>query len=233
MDKYNRLIGPLGIALKKRLGEDQGFDHLTGNIDSLIDDAPCPIKTEEVEAAFRITLRALLCDYAIEVYEDIESAMKICESPIEGIILATAILLGVRKGFTVQIKTPRRLVRLTPKEFFPRLTITPQAVIGDYRSDFLMAYEDNIPDFESEKITKNGTKIPGSKDVKSEILVECDGHDFHEKTKEQARRDKQRDRTLQSLGFYVFRFAGSEIYKDPITCAEEVFSQLEQVSEGF
>lgn len=53
-------------------------------------------------------------------------------------------------------------------------------------------------------------------------VVECDGHDFHERTKEQARRDRSRDRRLQEHGFRVFRFTGSELYRDPYGCAQEV-----------
>lgn len=47
------------------------------------------------------------------------------------------------------------------------------------------------------------------------LAVECDGHDYHEKTKEQARRDKEKDRYLKSHGWEVVRFTGSEIYEDP------------------
>lgn len=54
------------------------------------------------------------------------------------------------------------------------------------------------------------------------VVVECDGHDFHEKTKEQATRDKFRDRAIQSLGWKVLHFTGSEIWKSPRVCAEEV-----------
>jgi len=54
------------------------------------------------------------------------------------------------------------------------------------------------------------------------IAVECDGHDFHEKTKEQAKKDRQRERALTSAGYTVVRFTGSEIYKDPYKCAEEL-----------
>ena len=54
------------------------------------------------------------------------------------------------------------------------------------------------------------------------FAVECDGHDFHEKTKEQARKDKQRERDIMSMGCTVIRFTGSEIYKDPYKCASEV-----------
>jgi very-short-patch-repair endonuclease len=54
------------------------------------------------------------------------------------------------------------------------------------------------------------------------FAVECDGHDFHEKTKEQARRDKKRDRDLASDGYTVLRFTGSEIHKNPAKCVGEI-----------
>jgi len=58
------------------------------------------------------------------------------------------------------------------------------------------------------------------------MIVECDGHDFHERTKEQARRDKQRDRFLVSKGFKLLRFTGSEIWADPEACADEIINEL-------
>lgn len=54
------------------------------------------------------------------------------------------------------------------------------------------------------------------------FVIECDGHEFHEKTKEQVRKDKQRERYLMSDNHTLIRFAGSEVYKDPYRCAEEV-----------
>jgi very-short-patch-repair endonuclease len=59
------------------------------------------------------------------------------------------------------------------------------------------------------------------------VVIECDGHDFHEKTKEQVRKDKQRDRDLQIQGYRVIRFTGSEIFKNAHGCAKEVISFLE------
>lgn len=50
-------------------------------------------------------------------------------------------------------------------------------------------------------------------DKSIKIIIECDGHEFHEKTKEQAQHDKKRDRFLQEQGYRVYRFTGSEIYK--------------------
>lgn len=58
------------------------------------------------------------------------------------------------------------------------------------------------------------------------IAVEIDGHAFHERTQEQAFRDKSRDRILQAEGWLVFRFTGSEAHRDPDRCVKEVLSAL-------
>jgi len=78
-----------------------------------------------------------------------------------------------------------------------------QVQVGQYRVDFVVALRSL--DF--------GTGF---------FAVELDGHDFHEKTKEQASRDKARDRYLQSRGIAVFRFTGSEVWKDPAGCASSL-----------
>jgi very-short-patch-repair endonuclease len=50
-------------------------------------------------------------------------------------------------------------------------------------------------------------------------FIECDGHDFHEKTKEQVSKDKERDRVFQKTGALVLRYSGSDIWRDPIGAA--------------
>lgn len=60
-------------------------------------------------------------------------------------------------------------------------------------------------------------------------VIECDGHDFHERTKEQAIRDRSRDRRLQEAGHRVFRFTGAEIYRDPMKCASEVYDWAQAI----
>ena len=91
---------------------------------------------------------------------------------------------------------------------FDKATILPQARIDcfgkKYRVDFLIAYGEY-----------------GTNNYKY-FIVECDGHDFHEKTKLQAARDKQRDRNMTAAGYHVLRFTGSEIWKDTRKCACEV-----------
>lgn len=58
------------------------------------------------------------------------------------------------------------------------------------------------------------------------LNVEIDGHDFHEKTKEQARRDKSRDRAMAKAGILVLRFTGAEVYADVKACTEETWDVL-------
>lgn len=70
-------------------------------------------------------------------------------------------------------------------------TIYPQQKILDYTVDFLIVYGDKY------------------------IVIECDGHEWHEKTKEQASKDKKRDRELQKEGYIVFRYSGSDVNKEP------------------
>ncbi len=54
------------------------------------------------------------------------------------------------------------------------------------------------------------------------FAIELDGHDFHERTKEQAAHDKKRDRALVAAGWKVLRFTGSEVWRDVAECADQV-----------
>lgn len=58
------------------------------------------------------------------------------------------------------------------------------------------------------------------------LAIEIDGHDFHEKTKEQAGYDKRRDREITMRGYHILRFTGSEIYTNPIKCVQEIMNVL-------
>lgn len=79
-----------------------------------------------------------------------------------------------------------------------------QATLGAVRVDFLL-------------FAKDGRRL----------VIECDGHEFHERTKEQAARDRSRDRMLLAHGCPVVRFTGSEIYRDVQGCVYEVVELLE------
>lgn len=84
--------------------------------------------------------------------------------------------------------------------------VFPQCQVGGWRVDFLI-----------------GVLSAGGM---SWLVVECDGHDFHERTKEQAAKDRSRDRECQSKGLTVFRFTGSELFRNPLGCATQVYDWL-------
>lgn len=88
-----------------------------------------------------------------------------------------------------------------------RLVIDTQVSIDKYVVDFLVTHQG----------------------INRSVVVECDGHDFHEKTKEQAAHDKKRDRELVLLGYTTLRFTGSEIHRDPWECATTVANVLESI----
>jgi len=81
----------------------------------------------------------------------------------------------------------------------------PQEKIGKYVVDFLLTY-----DIENQ----------------SEVVVELDGHDFHDKDKYQRAYEKARDRFLVREGYRVLHFTGSEVVKDPYKVAYEVLATL-------
>lgn len=54
------------------------------------------------------------------------------------------------------------------------------------------------------------------------VLVEIDGHQFHERTREQVERRNKRDRDLDSAGYKVVHFSFSELTRTPIACVETV-----------
>jgi len=82
-------------------------------------------------------------------------------------------------------------------------TMYTQYEVGRYRLDFAFVHDDGRL-----------------------VAVEVDGHDFHERTKQQAQRDRSRDRFLTASGWKVLRFTGSEIYRDAKKCAAEVSAML-------
>jgi very-short-patch-repair endonuclease len=54
------------------------------------------------------------------------------------------------------------------------------------------------------------------------VVVECDGHDFHERTTQQASRDRQRDRRLAFRGIHCLRYTGSDIFRWAGVVASEI-----------
>jgi very-short-patch-repair endonuclease len=116
------------------------------------------------------------------------------DSPIEAAFLNAFCELSVGEGYEVE-RMSSALVGV--------ITIEPQRWFGNYRADFLISY-------------RWGKMI-------KRLVVECDGHEFHEKTKVQAWRDKKRDREIPHK---VYRFTGSEIHASAKAKAQEILDVI-------
>lgn len=153
--------------------------------------------------------KGLFDDFTSYIGHDSYMLMRSCESPIE-IMLGLAILsVGFMRGGDCHIVLMNfvsdRVLDGGSYYLVPQYNIT----VGDdrCRSDFA--------------IFEQGQPAPL-------MIIECDGHDFHERTKRQAARDRRRDRAFQAAGLPILRFTGSEIYADPCECAREVFRMLDR-----
>lgn len=89
-----------------------------------------------------------------------------------------------------------------------------------YFADFL---------FECDEYVNNYT-------TNKKIIIECDGYEFHQKTKEQVQHDNEREYDLKMAGYEVLRFSGTQIFNNPIKCAEDtynyIFKRIKEDSNG-
>ena len=130
----------------------------------------------------------------------IEPATRICGSPIEQIMLAA--LMWAEYGYEkrlVEVVEPGTHYEGTQSN----VVIIPQHQIQRHTVDF-------------------GIVVHFVANEEIKIVVECDGHEFHEKTKEQVSRDKSRTCDLEIAGWRVLRFPGSDIWRDAKGCAGRV-----------
>ena len=138
------------------------------------------------------------------------SHMDLCESPIERTLLVAFEMHGLlwRYAPIIGLPTKEQIEESAASKNYPYF-IAPQWEVAGYRADFLIGY------------------AGAGRHSQTSIIVECDGHQWHEKTKEQAQRDKERDRVLNSHVAKVIRFTGSEIHRQPLTCVESALEVLE------
>ena len=82
-----------------------------------------------------------------------------------------------------------------------------------YIVDFLIEYDDLINNNLKENF---------------KLIIECDGHEFHQKTKKQVEYDNKREYDLKMMGYQILRFSGSEIYNNSEECVKRVFNYIEE-----
>lgn len=121
-----------------------------------------------------------------------------CKSPIEVIFNFAFDLLKFDMAYIGFVLIPQYKVRINSKTYY---------------LDFAFFAED----------------VEGMVDVVNpnfKLAIECDGHDFHEKTKEQVENDNEREYDLKMCGFDVLRFSGSQIYNKPFQCALQTLAYI-------
>lgn len=177
------------------------------------------LETNDQIAALKLAQLAMISSYAYSTWLDLIEVFKMCKSPIEQYFLAAMIYIVKDRYMDVVVAGESLYLE---KDAISSFYIYPQKQIGDFRVDFLLSM------YEIQSTPQDNPKHKESFKIKDEskLVVECDGHDFHEKTKKQASCDKKRDRTLQACGFPVFRYSGSDIYKNAIKCANECMDYL-------
>lgn len=177
--------------------------------------------------------KAYVSENIFTLWTEFENGLMYCESPIEKMMAAALSIVG-GKQLGVRFKVKNVYYGREVRSSIEHLLIEPQAQLGEYRVDFLLTMNITAPRFE---MVEGESRATGENTVTKQMILECDGHDYHERTKEQAKNDRTRDRTLQQLGYLVFRYTGSEIWEDVFKCAQDavgaLFKQANDEAWGF
>ncbi len=144
-------------------------------------------------------------NFQIDVWNDIEAHS--IKSPIEQIFLAAIRVMAMSENTDFNV--------CSSEESFAKIRrggvfICPQFSVGKYTVDFLVRFESYAHPFRS-----------------SSVIVELDGHDFHDKDKRQRAYEKARDRFLTKTGHRVLHFTGSELVSSPYKVAFDVLDTVE------
>ena len=180
------------------------------------------VESAEVDELFRTSFEFLIRQISRGLSDGLTEAACRCQSLIEDAMLVALLLAAGESCEQVFLRMDNRHYGYLTQGL-DSLTIEPQAQLGEVRVDFLLRYRSYGPWFPGEVAVPGGKRIPG---VQKNLIVECDGHAFHERTKAQASKDRGRDRFLQKLGYPVYRYTGSDIWHDVFRCAGEAIGFL-------
>ena len=165
--------------------------------------------------------------------EDLKKLIEQCESPVEQILLA-ALYEHWGTGVYIDLESKRISFQLSAN--FPafdgifRVCCELQKTIitwneKNYRVDFYIYITRfrHLPDH-------RGYKNESWPEM-ARLVVEVDGHEFHDRTKRQASYDRKRDRELTLEGYRIVRFTGSDVYSEPGLCAGDIDFHINDLAE--
>jgi very-short-patch-repair endonuclease len=183
------------------------------SLDALIEEMPLEggyLVTPDMDDLHRAAMLAIVRRLIPFISNDLENGAPLCESPPELAMLYAIALVAWEwtDGVLVRDQFGAGGLIATRGVF---LEVQPQAHIGNYRVDFLLTMA----------LRDRGKTVSSA-----QMVVECDGHDFHDRTKEQASRDRARDRELQAVDLPIFRYTGSDVWRDVFAAAYQAVEEL-------
>jgi very-short-patch-repair endonuclease len=103
--------------------------------------------------------------------------------------------------------------------------LRPQFKIASYRVDFYVdpsKYFIEILKAPAEYLQE----IP-------QIVIELDGHQWHEKDPIQVEKDKKRERAIVELGFTLLRYSGREMIQNPGSAVNDAYAKIGRLYKKF
>lgn len=157
--------------------------------------------------------------------EQVGRVLKAVQNSLLGMIRYDVLILSRICDSPIEVSLGAAIVMLDRIDSYMRgngIVVAGSKEVDDYHQDKWLL----VPQFEWQEF-RIDLALRAPRYRFKWIFIECDGHDFHERTKEQAARDRSKDRAIQAAGIPVLRFTGSEIHRDLESCAEQVFQFLE------
>lgn len=132
------------------------------------------------------------------------------------------------------IKSPIEQIFITAFEIYCKynnkedIYLFPQKEVICNKNKYYLDFEFEADDYLTHLLL--GDKI---KNYNFKLAIECDGYEFHQKTKEQVQKDNEREYDLKMAGYEVLRFSGTQIYNNPLKCAEDTYNYIiKKIGEG-
>ena len=125
------------------------------------------------------------------------------------------------------IKSPIEQIFITAFEIYCKynnkedIYLFPQKEVICNEKKYYIDFEFKADDYLTQLLL--GEKI---KNYNFKLAIECDGYEFHQKTKEQVQKDNEREYDLKMAGYEVLRFSGTQIYNNPLKCAEDTYNYI-------
>lgn len=165
---------------------------------------------------------AVLCGQSRPRFaEHLDVTWDVCQSTPEKMMAEAFYVVARDQVNTVSWRVRGREFGDLPGEY--HLCIEPQAPVASYRADFLLVYRGlRLLRTVDENGEMQDTLVP----FYARAVVECDSHEWHERTRAQAEHDRRRDREMQALGYLVLRFTWSAIMANPHKVAVEAIQTL-------